>query len=73
MTEQSVPGYDPQLVARLSLSHATIVYCTARGSRLNRDVEPKTIERLREIATAAATTIKIHLAGAYESPVTAKT
>ena len=37
------------------------------------DVEPKTIERLREIATAAATTIKIHLAGAYESPVTAKT
>ena len=29
---------------------------------LNRDVEPKTIVRLREIATAAATE-KIHLAG----------
>ena len=40
---------------------------------LNRDVEPKTIERLREIATAAATTIKIHLAGAYEPPVKANT
>ena len=40
---------------------------------LNRDVEPKTIARLREIATATATTIKIHLAGAYEPPVTAKT
>ena len=33
---------------------------------LTRDVEPKTIARLREIATAAATTIKIHLAGVYK-------
>ena len=42
--EQSVPGYDPQLVARLSLSHATIVYRTACGSRLNRDVGCKKYE-----------------------------
>ena len=40
---------------------------------LTRDVEPKTIERLREIATAAATAIKIHLAGVYKCPATAKT
>ncbi len=40
---------------------------------LTTDVEPKTIERLREIATAAATTIKIHLAGVYKPPVKAKT
>ena len=40
---------------------------------LTPDVEPKTIERLREIATAAATTIKIHLAGVYKPAVTAKT
>ena len=39
----------------------------------NPDVEPKTIARLREIATATATAIKIHLAGVYKPPVTAKT
>ena len=30
---------------------------------VNADVEPKTIVRLREIETAAATAIKIHLTG----------
>ena len=29
--EQGVPGYGPQAVAMRSLSHATIVYCIARG------------------------------------------
>ena len=43
------------------------------GRRLNPDVEPKTIVRLREIETATATAIKIHLAGVYKPPVTAKT
>ena len=45
----------------------------ASGARVNADVEPKTIVRLREIETATARAIKIHLAGVYKFPATAKT
>ena len=54
-------------------SLATHLSGTVRGSRLTPDVELKTITRLREIAKAAATTIKIHLAGVFKPPVKAKT
>ena len=41
MTEQSVAGYGPQAVAMQHRLLAAIVYSTAVGRRLNRDVGDK--------------------------------